>query len=82
LPRETEAKIREYSDALCSFIGVRHLARIDFFLADGELYFNEINTMPGMTATSLYLALLSKAGICPSEAVCRLISDAISEGNR
>ncbi len=73
-------KMHEYSEALCSFIGIRHLARIDFFLSDGIIYLNEINTMPGMTETSLYLRLLSEAGISPEEAVNRLLSDAISVG--
>ena len=70
-------KIREYSEALCSFIGIRHLARIDFFLSDGIIYLNEVNTMPGMTESSLYLKLLSETGISPAEAVNRLLSDAV-----
>ena len=75
-------KMREYSEALCSFIGVRHLARIDFFLSDGIIYLNEINTMPGMTETSLYFKLLAETGISPRVAVNRLLSDAISAGAR
>ena len=78
--REQNERIRRYSEALCSFIGIRHLARVDFFLADGEIYFNEINTMPGMTETSLYLRLVSGEGISPTEAVNRFVSDAISAG--
>lgn len=70
-------KIRGYASKLCRFIGIRHLARIDFFLSGEDLFFNEINTMPGMTATSLYLRLLEQHGISGSEAVNRLISDAI-----
>ena len=80
LSSETNDKILEYSERLCSFIGIRHLARIDFFLSDGEIYLNEINTMPGMTETSLYLKLLSEHGISPEEAVNRLISDAAMTG--
>ncbi len=79
LPKQISERIREYSDRLCRFIGVRHLARVDFFLSGDELYFNEINTMPGMTASSLYLRLLDSAGISPQEAVNRMISDAITE---
>lgn len=73
-------KIREYSEALCSFIGIRHLARIDFFLSDGIIYLNEVNTMPGMTDKSLYLRLLSESGISPKKAVNRLLADAVAEG--
>lgn len=79
IPNETNRKIREYAEALCDFIGLRHLARIDFFLAEGEIFLNEINTMPGMTDTSLYLRLLAESGISPEEAINRLLSDALSE---
>lgn len=43
--------------------GVRDLCRVDFFRAGGKLYFNEINTFPGLTETSLYPALLARGGI-------------------
>ncbi len=80
IPKEQNERIREYSEALCSFIGVRHLARVDFFLSNGKIYFNEINTMPGMTESSLYLKLMAEKGISPDEAINRLVSDAISQG--
>lgn len=73
-------ELHSHAERLCRFIGIRHLARIDFFLSGDRLYFNEINTLPGMTATSLYLRLLDASGIPPEEAVARLISDAIAEG--
>ena len=55
------------------FLGVRDLSRIDFFLSDGELYFNEINTMPGFTGGSLYAAMLEGAGVSTSELISELI---------
>ena len=69
---ETSAKVPDgikkqaiaYSELLTKVLGVRHLGRVDFFLSDdGNLYFNEINPIPGMTGESLYLKLLKKAGI-------------------
>ena len=52
------------SDALASALGVRHIARFDYFLdSDGELYFNEVNTFPGLTAGSLYTRMLAGEGI-------------------
>ena len=77
ISKELSERIREYSRALCDFIGIRHLARVDFFLSGEELFFNEINTMPGMTETSLYFRLLESHGISAREATSRLISDAI-----
>ena len=40
---------------LSDFLGLGNISRIDFFMTpSGELYFNEINSIPGMTKTSLY----------------------------
>ena len=78
--RELAERMREHKRRLCRAIGVRHLARVDFFLSGDALYLNEINTMPGMTASSLYPRLLERAGISPAEAINRMISDAIAEG--
>ncbi len=62
--REIEEKITEYSASLSSFIGLRYLSRIDFFVTnDKKIYFNEINTFPGMTKTSLYPRLTEDMGI-------------------
>lgn len=40
------------------------LARIDFFLtSEGDLYINEVNTMPGFTAMSMYSSLMAASGV-------------------
>ena len=57
---------------------MRNLSRIDFFLSHGRLYFNEINTMPGMTETSLYPLMLNEAGIGADRMVDMLICDGIA----
>jgi D-alanine-D-alanine ligase len=49
-------------------------ARVDFFLLpDGRFLVNEINTMPGFTATSMYPELWKKSGVSYSELIDRLI---------
>ena len=71
------AKIHGYASRLARYLGLCGLSRIDFFRArDGGIYFNEINTMPGFTETSLYPRLVSEAGISPKELINRLIGDA------
>ena len=50
------------------------LARVDFFLAGETLYLNEINTMPGFTATSMYPKLWEASGVPYGELVARLIA--------
>lgn len=54
------------------------LARVDFFLRrDGQLLVNEINTLPGFTAVSMYPKLWAASGVPPQELVTRLIELAI-----
>ncbi len=69
--------IREYSKSLVLALGIRHLCRIDYFLADGKIYFNEINTIPGMTESSLYPALIGEWGLDGEKMVCELIEAAL-----
>lgn len=56
-------KIKKYSEAICLLSGAADFARIDFFLSEDELYFNEINTFPGMTEDSLFPRMTAHAGI-------------------
>ena len=50
------------------------LARVDMFLSrDGELYVNEVNTMPGFTAISMYPALWNASGVDAATLVARLV---------
>ena len=59
------------------------MARVDLFLKpDGELLVNEINTIPGFTAISMYPKLWSLSGIAPTELVTRLIELALERGKR
>lgn len=71
-------KIKEYSKRLVRFLGIRSLSRIDFFLSEDEIYFNEINTMPGFTGGSLYARLISAEGISEDKLIELLIEDALS----
>lgn len=54
------------------------LARVDFFLTDaGEIYVNEINTLPGFTQISMYPKLWQETGISYPDLISRLIDLAI-----
>lgn len=72
--------VREYSRRLVRALGIRDLARIDFFLSDEELYFNEINTMPGFTDGSLYAKMIEAEGISESRLFSMLIDSCIARG--
>ncbi|MGL4483943.1 MAG: D-alanine--D-alanine ligase A, partial [Anaerovoracaceae bacterium] len=50
------------------------MARVDFFLKDnGELIFNEINTIPGFTKISMYPQLWMDMGLTFTELIDKLI---------
>jgi D-alanine-D-alanine ligase len=58
------ARIQSAAEALFQACGCRDFARADLFLEpDGQFYFLEINTMPGMTETSLMPKSASCAGL-------------------
>lgn len=77
VPPRVSEKIREYSARLVHYLGVRHLSRVDFFLSGEEIYFNEINTMPGFTSGSLYGMMMAAAGIGEGELIRRLCLAAV-----
>lgn len=59
------------------------MARVDLFLQrDGEFLVNEINTIPGFTAVSMYPKLWVLSGVPPSELVSRLIDLALQRAQR
>ena len=43
-------------------LGLKGISRSDFLLKDNELYFLEVNTLPGMTKTSLIPDLATLKG--------------------
>jgi D-alanine-D-alanine ligase len=50
------------------------MARVDLFLAtDGTFYVNEINTIPGFTAISMYPKLWELSGLPQRQLITRLI---------
>jgi D-alanine-D-alanine ligase len=60
------------------------LARVDFFVraSDGEVVLNELNTMPGFTATSVWAKLFEASGVGYAEALDRLIDLALERHER
>jgi D-alanine-D-alanine ligase len=59
-------------------IGGTGLARCDFFVTDdGEILVNELNTIPGFTATSVFAKLFEATGISYPELCDRLVTLAV-----
>ena len=59
------------------------MARVDFFVReDGEVVVNELNTIPGFTATSVYAKLFEASGIPYAELLDRLVELALERRDR
>jgi D-alanine-D-alanine ligase len=54
--------ITDYATKLYLGLKIRHLSRIDFFLDNGTIYLNEINTFPGSTSISMFPKMLEANG--------------------
>lgn len=64
LPEETTAKLKNYAVRAFQAIDGNGLSRCDFFLtSNGEIFVNEINTMPGFTTYSMYPLLWKNTGL-------------------
>jgi D-alanine-D-alanine ligase len=81
LPLEIEKKIQEYAKKAFTAIKGYGYARVDFFFSEGLLYINEINTLPGMTATSHYPTLMEKHGYTLKQVVQTIVETALLRAN-
>ena len=76
IPPEVEEKLRAATLRVYETIGLSVYSRADFILdADGEVWFLEIYTLPGMTPTSLVPQEAAAVGISYPE-LCQRIVDA------
>jgi D-alanine-D-alanine ligase len=83
LPEETVDRVQEL--AVRAFVAgeCEGMARVDFFVrSDGEVLLNELNTIPGFTATSVYAKLFEASGIPYPELVDRLVQLALERHER
>ena len=71
---ETERRIQEAAKTIYRALGCSGFARVDLFLTpSGELVFNEVNTIPGLTAHSRYPNMMKGIGLSFSEMIGRLL---------
>ncbi len=66
-------KIKGCAIEIYKVLECRGLSRLDFFVDNDRIIFNEINTMPGFTNISMYPMLFESIGINYSDLIDRLI---------
>ena len=78
LPEGKEEEIRQAALKIFRTVDAKGFSRVDFFLENGtdRVVFNEINTIPGFTAISMYPMLWEARGISKEELVDKLICSA------
>ncbi|MBO7364151.1 MAG: D-alanine--D-alanine ligase [Lachnospiraceae bacterium] len=76
LPAEVREEIRKDAERIFRAIDGYGLSRVDFFLDGKGVVFNEINTIPGFTAISMYPMLFGDMGIGIGKLVDALIASA------
>jgi D-alanine-D-alanine ligase len=78
LPDDVTDRIREMAAQAFLATGCEGLARVDFFyLPDGSLVINELNTMPGFTPLSMFPLMWAHSGLSYADLVDRLIQLAL-----
>jgi D-alanine-D-alanine ligase len=79
LPAETAEMIRQMAVTAFKAIDCAGMARVDFFIekATGQIYLNELNTIPGFTSISMYPKLWEASGVPYTKLVDRLVELAL-----
>lgn len=78
LPNEILQEIQNYAKKIFNGLYCKGYSRIDFFYQEntGEVFINEINTIPGFTSISMYPELIKNEGITFKELITILIENA------
>jgi len=73
------AEIRRLSIAAFQAIDCSGMARVDFLVArgTGEIFVNEVNTIPGFTTISMYAKLWKESGVDYPALLDRLVALAL-----
>jgi D-alanine-D-alanine ligase len=80
---EAIARVQELAVAAFVASDCEGMARVDCFVRPGgEVVVNELNTIPGFTATSVYAKLFEASGISYSELLDRLVELALKRRDR
>jgi D-alanine-D-alanine ligase len=77
VPEGVRERVRELAVEVFRIVGCTGMARVDFFVEDGEVLVNELNTIPGFTETSVYAKLFEASGVPYAELLDRLLALAV-----
>lgn len=83
LSQTLQGRLTQAAANIFTRLKCKGLARVDFFVDDEkeQIYFNEINTMPGFTSISMYPKLWQATGVTYSDLLDELIQMALAHQN-
>jgi D-alanine-D-alanine ligase len=73
IPAVTREEVRRLARETFMRVGCAGLARVDFFVEGDRVLVNELNTLPGFTATSVFPKLWEASGVGFAELCDRLL---------
>jgi D-alanine-D-alanine ligase len=82
VPDAARDRVRELAIEAFRLAGCSGLARVDFFVDGDDVLLNELNTMPGQTATSVYAKLWAASGLEYPQLLERLVTIGIERAQR
>lgn len=71
-----KAELEKTARMVHDIIGCKHYSRSDFIVKDGDVYFLEVNTLPGLTSESLFPKAASAVGLDFKALIQHLIENA------
>ncbi len=77
IPETLSEKVREMTAFIYNYLGCKGLVRMDYILNGEDIYFLEINTVPGMTPMSLVPGQVRAAGIDLQQFFTTLIEESL-----
>ncbi|MCA9357644.1 D-alanine--D-alanine ligase [Candidatus Kaiserbacteria bacterium] len=73
-----KAELTRVAAEVHEIVGCRHYSRSDFIVKDGEVYFLEVNTLPGLTAESLFPKAAAAVGLEYPQLIDHLVKTALT----
>ncbi len=73
LPKELEKVVRDAAVTAYRLLDIAGMARVDFLVEGDDVYFNEVNTIPGFTSISMYPKLWEASNMSYSKLLDELI---------
>lgn len=70
-------KLINYTKKIINIFNIKDLARVDFLCKEGNIYLNEINTMPGFTNISMFPSIYSNINLTIKDILNILIENNI-----